>query len=341
MEGEAKNRREGWEAAQVREEGRRKDMAELTKVIEAAGRGKRTPKSLLKLVIHSGGIKADEAAEILDVKRRIIDGWTGLLANKKLVVIDSKKHPNPTIKPSRQVLDKVVRQQARSKQVKKEQRIREGLEDELADKERLLLRLEEDLKKEKRYRAMLEKKLHDSDEKLRAGVEEAVDATADKMLGEEIGEGGRLDVGGTYLLLADKLDKGLKLFSADMVDGRSGLFITRHHPREFAGKKEIAGSTLYWLTRVQISEDVPSISGLQEISILVSKFIDDHKKSVVMLDGLEYLISNNDFPIVLRLIQQLRDKVSTSDSKMILPLNPHALEERELTLLELECRMIR
>jgi len=55
-----------------------------------------------------------------------------------------------------------------------------------------------------------------------------------------------------------------------------------------------------------------------------------------MIDGLEYLISNNDFLSVLRLIQNLRDQNEGVGGIMIITLNPKDLENHELTMLEKE-----
>ncbi len=55
---------------------------------------------------------------------------------------------------------------------------------------------------------------------------------------------------------------------------------------------------------------------------------------MVLLDGLEYLVSNNDFNKVLRVIDQVNDHISQSTSRMILPVDPRAFEPKEVALLE-------
>ena len=149
-----------------------------------------------------------------------------------------------------------------------------------------------------------------------------------------------LESGTTYVLFEKNPQRAVDLYLREIHQGKKGLYITRSNPRHIKRKYDLSDSKLCWLTSVKASEDVISVSGLQELSILVSNQIDELPESIILLDGLEYLISNNDFSIVLRLVQQIRDKVSTSDSVMLMPLNSDALDGRELTLLERECEKV-
>ena len=62
--------------------------------------------------------------------------------------------------------------------------------------------------------------------------------------------------------------------------------------------------------------------------------VEENQDGVVLLDGLEYLISNNDFNKVLRVIDQVNDHISQSKSLMIVPVDPRAFSQKELALLE-------
>ncbi|MFH1055769.1 MAG: DUF835 domain-containing protein [Candidatus Altiarchaeota archaeon] len=150
-----------------------------------------------------------------------------------------------------------------------------------------------------------------------------------------------LELGSTYLLFDQSIEKSTRLFKAEMDKGLKGLYITRGNPNQVRKLYDLGEARVCWLTSVRASDGMMTVSGLQELSILVSNFIDENNNSVILLDGLEYLVSNNDFPIVLRLLQQIRDKVSTSESKMLIPINPDALDGRQLTLLERECHTIK
>ena len=59
---------------------------------------------------------------------------------------------------------------------------------------------------------------------------------------------------------------------------------------------------------------------------------------VGLLSGIEYLISQNGFPKVLKLLQHINDKVAVSDSTLIASMSPLTLPEPDLKMLEKEMR---
>ena len=59
-------------------------------------------------------------------------------------------------------------------------------------------------------------------------------------------------------------------------------------------------------------------------------------KSIILIDGVEYLISNNTFGSVLHLLQMMKDKISTGDSMLLIPIDPRCIDPKELALLRQE-----
>lgn len=80
---------------------------------------------------------------------------------------------------------------------------------------------------------------------------------------------------------------------------------------------------MIWLAR---TEGVPDhIQAINPVHILkihttLKAFLDAKRKAAVLLDGLEYLIVQNDFISV-----------------MLIPVNPDALEQKQLGILERDC----
>jgi len=66
---------------------------------------------------------------------------------------------------------------------------------------------------------------------------------------------------------------------------------------------------------------------------------DDSQKSVILLDGLEYLINNNSFNAVLHVVQLLKDHISEGDSALVLPVNPKTMKEQEISILRQELEL--
>jgi two-component system cell cycle response regulator len=55
---------------------------------------------------------------------------------------------------------------------------------------------------------------------------------------------------------------------------------------------------------------------------------------VVLLDGIEYLLLDNDFISILRLIEQSNDTVMSSNSRLILQIDPETLDKKDYHLLK-------
>jgi len=307
---EALERRRQWELMRQKEQVRRRSITALQELVEKMGESQKSAKTLLKLAVYTEGVKADEASDILGVKRSIVNAWIRILVSRGFVDVESLSHPNPTIRPTLEILNKFRAYQTRA-QEKDIQKIEEGMKD-----------------------------MGDEVKTLEAeGVAKAEAAPAEAPKEEAPGE--ELDIGVTYLIFEPKSERALSLFIKEIRGGVKGLYVTRSNPNQVKRRVYLGDAKVVWLTSVQTDRDVESISGLQELSILISKFIDENPTSAILLEGIEYLVSNNNFQVVLRLIQQLRDKVSTSDSKMLIPMNPNALEQRQLPLLEGECQVLR
>jgi hypothetical protein len=314
MDDDSVERRRQWEAIRQREQERRRNIESLRQLMTKVGADKKTAKTLLKLVVYTEGVKSSEAADILGVRREVLDTWVRILLSKGFVDVESMNHPNPTIRPTREILLKFRAFQSRS-QAQDMQNIDEGISG-----------------MGERAQGLEAEEKHESAQPAEPdGGQPAAEA--------DVGEG--LDSGVTYLVYDQKSENSIRLYIREIRKGVKGLFVTRSNPNHVKKKYYLADSRVVWLTSVQADKELQSISGLQELSILVSKFIDDNPQSVILLEGIEYLVSNNNFPVVLRLIQQLRDKVSTSDSKMLLPINPSALDDRQMPLLESECQILR
>lgn len=112
-----------------------------------------------------------------------------------------------------------------------------------------------------------------------------------------------------------------------------GLAVTRQHPDLVREKYGLVNTPIYWLA-TRAGEGVISPTNLGILTHTLVKFVEDNENGVILLDGLEYLVSNNDFNKVLRVIDQVSDHISQSGSRLILPVDPRAFEPRELALLE-------
>lgn len=112
-----------------------------------------------------------------------------------------------------------------------------------------------------------------------------------------------------------------------------GLAVSRQHPDLIRQKYGLEATPIFWLA-TRAGEDVISPTNLGILTNTLVRFVEENQDGVVLLDGLEYLISNNDFNKVLRVIDQVNDHISQSRSLMIVPVDPRAFSQKELALLE-------
>ena len=92
---------------------------------------------------------------------------------------------------------------------------------------------------------------------------------------------------------------------------------------------------MLWLSNVG-KEDSVRPKDLEKLSLSLEQFLSKNPGGIILLDGLEYLITNNNFITVLRLIQSLKDQVAINKSVLLLSVNPDTLETPQLNLLERE-----
>lgn len=138
----------------------------------------------------------------------------------------------------------------------------------------------------------------------------------------------------TYLVEEGSPTEVYRLFEDAIRGGQRGLCVTRIYPeklRERAGAQQLQ---IVWLSNVG-KEDSIRPKDLDKLALAVEHFVSE-KGGVVLLDGLEYLVTNNNFLTVLRLVQALRDQVAIHNAVLLLSVNPSSLEAQQLTLLERE-----
>jgi archaellum biogenesis ATPase FlaH len=147
-------------------------------------------------------------------------------------------------------------------------------------------------------------------------------------------EGAALEPSFTYLIKEEKSDRSYSMFVEALERGMKGYCITRDYPLKVRSKYNLGDTPIVWLSNIG-KENSLRPKDLEKLSFSLEQFLSD-KNGVILLDGLEYLITNNSFLTVLRFIQSLRDQVAIHHSVLMLAVNPSTLDPHELNLLEKE-----
>jgi hypothetical protein len=139
----------------------------------------------------------------------------------------------------------------------------------------------------------------------------------------------------TYLIKEEKAERSYVLFEKALAKGMKGYCVTRNYPLKIKAKHNLGETPILWLSNVGKESSIRP-KDLEKLSVSLEQFLGQSEGGVILLDGLEYLITNNNFLTVLRLVQSLRDQVAINRSILMLVLNPSTLDAHELNLLEKE-----
>lgn len=144
----------------------------------------------------------------------------------------------------------------------------------------------------------------------------------------------RLERGVNYIVREKKPEESFEIFADLIFHGIKGLCITRMNPdvvrKKFGIEKSIP---IYWLSKIE-SEYSLEPTNVRLMVNTIEKFVNENQFGVVLLDGLEYLISFNDFTTLVKVVEDVCEIVSAKKSNFILPINPSTFDEKEMARLE-------
>ena len=186
---------------------------------------------------------------------------------------------------------------------------------------------------------------------------------ADEMLGlppepQEKGatpDATELKPGYSYLVKEERPEGGFALFKYALSLGKKGMCIARMSPDLVKEKYGELDAKLIWLVssdQCQTEGLSPSGMGLGQDCIpgegtvgpdklpwmfsMLSNFMDANNGGVVLLEGVEYLVTHNSFQGVLKFIQNLNEANSRTKSCLIITVSPTTMDQKEFSLLERE-----
>jgi hypothetical protein len=150
-----------------------------------------------------------------------------------------------------------------------------------------------------------------------------------------------LERGHSYLVNEEKPVKSNEIFLDLVTHGVQGLYITRRNPTEVREKYGLKKTPILWLSSLKGQEKNIDPTDLIELSHTIREFIKRTDDGVVILDGLEYLVTQNNYKDVLQFIQSLNDSIAVSNSRLLVPLDPSTLDSQQLHLLKREMTVVR
>ncbi|MFH1821047.1 MAG: PAS domain S-box protein [Methanobacteriota archaeon] len=159
---------------------------------------------------------------------------------------------------------------------------------------------------------------------------------AEEKMREFIYKANDISRGECYLLKSR--DMAYRTFANLVLHDVPGLCISREKPDKMMEYGVPKGKIVVMSPTPM--KDFETIEGLQQVSMTISSFLKENDKSVLLLDGLGYLISRNDFNSVYKLLQEKRFNFAEANATLLLPVDLAIFDEREKALLASEMKVL-
>ncbi len=142
-----------------------------------------------------------------------------------------------------------------------------------------------------------------------------------------------LEPGMVYMSLSDG-DKGLTLLRRAVKQGMKPLLISRTQPEKHPMAAELDERSMIWLSSMS-KENSFNPRDLHRLEEMITDRL-QRGRAAVLIEGMEYIITNNEFLPALRMLQNLRDLTAELRGVLIVTIKGKSLEEHELSLIEKE-----
>ncbi|NLX48004.1 MAG: DUF835 domain-containing protein [Euryarchaeota archaeon] len=145
--------------------------------------------------------------------------------------------------------------------------------------------------------------------------------------------------GRAYLFEMETPDRMFESAVHEMNGGMSAFFIARTHPDQLRARYRLTHTPIIWLATTP-GPDRVNPSNVQMLMHMTTEFV-RRAPSVIALEGLEYLMVNNDLNRVLKFLGQLRDEVIVEGSILLVAVDARTLTDRQRAILERELEVIK
>jgi len=147
----------------------------------------------------------------------------------------------------------------------------------------------------------------------------------------------KLESGFNYLLEEPQPKRSFEFFKAKVAQGAKGLCISTSYPKKIIEEYGLHGSTVYWLSELEFDNQSLHPRRLDfEVTRAIQNFVKSNPSSVLIIDGVEFLILINGFERVMTFIKKMNDIMSATASTLITSINPSAFSEEKLSIIERE-----
>ncbi len=144
---------------------------------------------------------------------------------------------------------------------------------------------------------------------------------------------GEIKPGFTYMVKEQKPKRAFEHFWNKIENGYKGLLITRQHPDHVEKRFGPSELKVLWLSTT-LGKTYVDPHNLGSLTNIINRFVEGGSKTIILLDGVEYLLVNNDFARLLKFVEYLNEIVMQKKSMLLIAIDQRALNEKEMALLE-------
>lgn len=119
-----------------------------------------------------------------------------------------------------------------------------------------------------------------------------------------------------------------------------GLVVTREFPDTIRAAYSIHVTPIIWLTEAPGDMRVAPTS-LAVLTDTIIRFMESNPNSIVLIEGVEYVVTFNDFRKVLKSLDSLNETTWVTKSRLLIALDPRAFDEKEIALLERDRKVVK
>jgi hypothetical protein len=120
----------------------------------------------------------------------------------------------------------------------------------------------------------------------------------------------------------------------------SGLVVTREFPENVRKAYGLEVTPIIWLTESQGERRIAPTS-IAVLTDTMIRFMESNPNSIVLLEGVEYLTTFNDFKRVLKSLDSLTETAWVTRARLIISVDPKAFDSKELATLERDRKVLR
>ena len=146
-----------------------------------------------------------------------------------------------------------------------------------------------------------------------------------------------LSPGAGYIV--ESHEQCFKIYGDLTLHGVAGLCIVREDPAKIVEAYGIKSGEVKLLVSKPL-KGFGALADLQAVSLAIAEFLRANSSGVVLLDGLEYLVSTFGFDAVYRFIQEKRFDFLEGGALLLMPVDLATLSEKEKALLTSELKLL-